>query len=181
MSGMWPQPSVGTRERLLVCLDLQRVSLAHRDTADRCVINCRRVLAHARDENWRIVHVHSRKADRQDNRPIEGLEPLTSETLVYRTGVSAFSSRVFRQLVKGLDCELVIIGYSMSSSCLATAMVAYDNDLAVTLVEDAVSATPLDPVTRDAIEVVARQIARPFVGLTTTSDLLGPTRLLRVV
>ena len=114
-------------------------------------------------------------------RPIDGLEPLASEPLVYRTGVSAFSSRAFRQLVAGLACELVIIGYSMSSSCLATAMVAYDNDLAVTLVEDAVSATPVDAVTREALELVSRQIAKPFVGLTSTGDLLGETRLLRAV
>ena len=85
------------------------------------------------------------------------------------------------KVVAGLACELVIIGYSMSSSCLATAMVAYDNDLAVTLVEDAVSATPIDAVTRDALDLVSRQIAKPFVGLTSTGDLLGETRLLRAV
>ena len=145
------------------------------------MVNCRRVLSHARQAGWRVVHVHSKKACPIEARPIDGLEPLVSEPLVYRTGVSAFSSRAFRQLVAGLACELVIIGYSMSSSCLATAMVAYDNDLAVTLVEDAVSATPLDAVTRDALEVVSRQIARPFVGLTSTGDLLGEARLLRVV
>jgi nicotinamidase-related amidase len=180
MSGMWRN---GARERLLVCLDLQRASLAHRRTAgaDRCVVNCRRVLAHARQANWSVVHVHSKKEDAAEARPIEGLEPLLSEPLVYRTGISAFSSSAFRQLVQGLTAELVIIGYSMSSSCLATAMIAYDEELPVTLVEDAVSATPLDPVTRDAMEVVSRQIARPFVSLTSTQALLGPVPRLRVV
>lgn len=181
MSGMWRgEPA---RERLLVCLDLQQASVADREVSgpDRCVVNCRRVLSHAREAGWRVVHVHSKQACPVEARPIEGLEPLTSEPLVYRTGISAFSSRVFRQLVAGVACELVIIGYSMSSSCLATAMVAYDNDLAVTLVEDAVSSTPLDAVTRDALEVVARQIAKPFVGLTSTGDLLGQTRRLRVI
>ena len=178
MSGM--RRTDGARERLLVCLDLQQSSVSRQGT-DRCVVNCRRVLSHARHSRWRVVHVHARNACPDQARPIDGLEPLTCEPLVYRTGVSAFSSRAFRRLVAGLACELVIIGYSMSSSCLATAMVAYDNDLAVTLVEDAVSATPLDAVTRDALEVVSRQIARPFVGLTSTSDLLGEARLLRVV
>ena len=178
MSGMWRRG--GARERLLVCLDLQQSSVPGQET-DRCVVNCRRVLSHARRSGWRVVHVHAKNACPEDARPIDGLEPLSSEPLVYRTGVSAFSSRVFRQMVAGLAGELVIIGYSMSSSCLATAMVAYDNDLAVTLVEDAVSATPVDAVTRDALELVSRQIARPFVGLTTTGDLLGETRLLRAV
>lgn len=183
MSGMWKAQGRPPRERLLVCLDLQQASLAHRTASgpDACVVNCRRVLSHAREAGWRVVHVHARKACPDEDRPIEGLEPLTSEPVVYRTGVSAFSSRAFRQLVARMSCELVIVGYSMSSSCLATAMVAYDNDLAVTLVEDAVSATPLDTVTRDALEVVARQIARPFVGLTSTGDLLGEGRRLRVV
>jgi len=180
MSGMWRN---GKQERLLVCLDLQQASLANREASgpDRCVVNCRRLLSHAREAGWGVVHVHSKRACAEEARPIEGLEPWTSEPLVYRSGVSAFSSRAFRKLVMGMACELVVIGYSLSSSCLATALVAYDHDMAVTLVEDAVSATALDPATRDAIEVVARQIARPFVGLTSTGDLLGEGRRLRVV
>ena len=92
MSGMWRS---GARERLLVCLDLQRASLAHRRSAgaDGCVVNCRRVLAHARHADWRVVHVHSKMECPDEARPIEGLEPLVSEPLVYRTGISAFSSR----------------------------------------------------------------------------------------
>jgi nicotinamidase-related amidase len=176
------QRAAPPRRRLLVCLDLQQASLAHAAPApDPCIVNCRRVLAHARHAGWGVVHVHSKKACPVEARPIEGLEPLTSEPLVYRSGVSAFSSPAFRRMVGRRPCELVIIGYSMASSCLATAMVAYDQDLTVTLVEDAVSATPLDAVTRDALDVVARQIARPFVGLTSTGELLGQHRLLRVV
>jgi nicotinamidase-related amidase len=180
MSGMWRN---GQRERLLVCLDLQRASLAHRSVAgvDRCVVNCRRVLAHARHADWSVVHVHTKKTCPDEARPIEGLEPLVSEPLVYRTGLSAFSSRAFRQLVAGSSAELVIIGYSLASSALATAMVAYDEELAVTMVEDAVSAAPLDAVTRDAMELVSRQTARPFVSLTSTHKLLGGAARLRVV
>jgi nicotinamidase-related amidase len=180
MSGMWRN---GQRERLLVCLDLQRASLSYRSVAgaDRCVVNCRRVLAHARHADWRVVHVHTKKQCPDEARPIEGLEPLVSEALVYRTGLSAFSSRAFRQLVTGSSAELVIIGYSQASSALATAMVAYDEELAVTLVEDAVSATTFDPETRDAMDLVSRQIARPFVSLTSTHKLLGGAPRLRVV
>lgn len=180
MAGVLPERLRG-RERLLVCLDLQQASLAGRTTPDARIVNCRRVLTHARQAGWQVVHVHSKMACPTQARPIEGLEPLPREPLVYRSGVSAFSSPAFRRIVGRRGCELVIIGYSMSSSCLATAMVAYDNDLTVTLVEDAVSATPLDAVTRDALDLVSRQIARPFVGLTTTGELLGRHRMLRVV
>lgn len=166
--------------RLLICLDLQQASLSGSDGGD-CVINGRRVLAHAREAGWGVVHVHARNADSEGGRPIAGLQPLASEPLMYRSGVSAFSSRIFRWLVKGTVCELVIIGYSMSSSCLATALVAYDYGLRVTLVEDAVAASPVEAHAHAALEAISRQIARPFVNLTSTADLLGQTRLLRAV
>src|SRR5690606_17134955 len=107
MSGMWRDGT--TRELLPVCLDLQQASLAHGRglMGDDCVINCGRVLRHARVCGWQVVHVHARQADSEATRPIAGLEPLTTEPLVYRSGVSAFSSRVFRQMVTRLNCELV--------------------------------------------------------------------------
>ncbi|HEX6860821.1 MAG TPA: isochorismatase family protein [Caulobacteraceae bacterium] len=185
MSEIWSvpagAPAPAARQRLLVCLDLQQAGLAGRDSADRCIVNCRRVLGHAREQGWRIVHVHTKRACPAEARPIEGLEPLTVEPVVYRSGVSAFSSRAFRQMVAGPACELVIIGYSMSSSCLATALVAYDEDLPVTMVEDAVSAAPMDPATRAAMDLVTRHIAGPFVKLTSTQALVGRAPLLRVV
>lgn len=166
--------------RLLVCLDLQQASLVRRAGADRCIINCRRMLAHARAAGWRIVHVHTKQANPRAARPIEGLEPLPTEPLLYRSGGSAFSSATFRRLVAEAPCELVVVGYSPSASCLATTLIAHDENVSVTLVEDAVSAT-LDADTRYAIAVVSRQMARPMVELTSTSALIGPPRLLRVV
>ncbi len=171
------------RERMLVCLDLQRASVKdwNRPWESECVVNCRRMLAHARASGWQVVHVHARNARAGEARPIEGLEPLTTETVVYRNGVSAFSSPEFRRLTARFSGEMVVIGYSMSSSCLATALVAYDNNLSVLLVGDAVSATPLDDVTREALETVSRSIASPFVGITSTGGLLGRERSLRLV
>jgi nicotinamidase-related amidase len=182
MSGMWKGARPAPRERLLVCLDLQRGNLAPGQAPDRCVVNCRRVLAHAREADWRIVHVHTRRADSAEARPIAGLEPLLSEAVVYRIGGSAFSSRAFRLMVAGMaSCELVIIGYSAGPSCLATALIAYDQDLGVTVVEDAVCSTSLDQETRDAIGVLTRQVARPFIGMMSADMLVGAPRLLRAV
>lgn len=177
MSQMWRARGASAPRRLLACLDLQRASLGPRGEAgpDRCVVNCRRVLAHAREAGWGVVHVHTRRACPDEGRPIEGLEPLTSEPVVYRAGISAFSSAAFRALAEG--AELVIIGYS----CLATALIAYDEDMAVTLVEDAVSAALFDSSTREALEAVTRQVARPFVALTDTRTLLGDAPRLRLV
>ena len=182
MASMWKGAGRAPRERLLVCLDLQLGSLPADHAPDRCIVNCRRVLAHAREAGWRVVHVHSRKADAGEARPIPGLEPLLSEPVVYRSMGSAFSSSAFRRIVAGMaNGDLVIIGYSLSASCLATALIAHDNDLAATLVEDAVCSNSLNEETRRALGVLARQMARPFVTLSATDAVVGGARMLRVV
>ena len=60
-------------------------------------------------------------------------------------------------------------------------MVSGEYEQAGLRADHADAATPLDTVTRGALEVISRQMARPFVGLTSTGELLGETRLLRVV
>jgi len=182
MSGMWRGAQPAPRERLLVCLDLQRGSLEAGEAPDRCVVNCRRVLAHAREADWRIVHVHTRLADAAQAKPIPGLEPLLTEAVVYRAGGSAFSSRAFRMMVAGMaSCELVIIGYSVAASCLSTGLIAYDQDIAVTVVEDAICSTSLDDETREAIKALSSQMAKPFIAMKSADNLVGAPRLLRAV
>lgn len=168
------------RERLLVCLDLQRGSIRPGRGPDGCLVNCRRMLAHARHEGWRVAHVHTRKPDLGDARPIHGLEPSLSEAVFYRSGLSAFSNRGFREMAAGSD-ELVMVGYSMTSALVGTALIAYDEQICATLVEDAICSAVLDPETRDAIELLGRKTARPFVTLACTDDLIGLPRLRRVV
>lgn len=171
------------RERLLVCLDLQQASLgrAGRAEADPYLVNCRRLLAHGRHAGWRIVHVHTKQALAAAARPIAGLEPLPSEPVVYRSGLSPFSSGAFRRLVANEALELVIVGYAAPASCLATALIANDDDLMVTLVSDAVPTAPMDPETRDALALVAQRMGRPAAKVVSTGALLGSVRLLRAV
>ena len=177
----WGGGSSG-RERLLVCLDLQRGSIADGRAPDGCLVNCRRMLAHARHEGWRVVHVHSKKPDPAHAQPIEGLEPLLSEPVLYRSGLSAFSNRAFREMVEGRrSAELVIIGYSMTSALVGTALIAHEEALSVVMVEDAICSAVLDPATRDAIELLGRRVATPFATLACTDDVIGVARLRRVV
>jgi nicotinamidase-related amidase len=171
----------GGRDRLLVCLDLQRGSLPDGRAPDGCVVNCRRMLDHARREGWRVVHVHSKNADPAEARPIDGLEPLLSEPVLYRTGLSPFSNRAFREMIEGRrSVELVIIGYSMTSSLVGTALIAYEEALSVTLVEDAISSAVLDRETRDAIELLGRA-ATAFATLAGVDEVIGAPRLRMVV
>jgi len=168
--------------RLLVCLDLQRGSIADGQGPDGCLVNCRRMLEHAREEGWRIIHVHSKKADPADAKPIDGLHPLLTEPVVYRDGLSPFSNRIFRNLLASLgSVELVVIGYSKTSSFVATALIAFDQELSVTLVEDSVCPAMLDQETRDAITLLGRKTAGRFLTLACADDLIGRPRLRRVV
>ena len=176
----WGSSRAG-RQRMLVCLDLQRGSIPHGRAPDRRQVNCRRMLAYARDAGWRVAHVHNRKADPNAARPIPGLEPLLTEPVLYRSGLSAFSNRTFAELVASCPAELVVIGYPATSSFLATALIAYEQEVSVVLVEDAVCPAVLDPETRDAVELLGRKVASPFVTLICTDDLIGAPRLRRVV
>lgn len=104
---------------------------------------------------------------------MDGLEPLPSERLVYRTGVSAFSNRAFRQAVKAQpEAELVIAGFSLSSSCLATALTAHDWGLTVVLTSDAVLGEGEQPL---------RSVVAPFVRIAAADELIDVRRGLRLI
>lgn len=116
--------------------------------------------------------MHPRSASHA-SRPVDGLEPLPIERLVYRTGVSAFSNRAFRQAVKAHpEAELVIAGFSLSSSCLATALTAHDWGLPVVLISDL---APGDD------EQTLRSVVAPFVRIAAADELIEVRQALRLV
>jgi nicotinamidase-related amidase len=162
-----------------VCLDLQRANAPASGDATLQEMrlrldNCRRVLAHARAWNWSVVHVYRRRRGGSLSRPIDGLEPRPSEPVIARDGVSAFSSRSFRDLVDGAhEAQLVLIGYCLASTCLATAFAAHDLGLSTLIVEDAVSASPNIAAGAHDIETVARAIAARFTQQVSTRELIG--------
>ena len=184
MNQFFSQPRAG---RHLVCLDLLRpaeppASQRHAALARRRIDNCRRMLTYGRSAGWNVIHVLHRSALSQTARSLEGLEPSPSEQVLYRTGVSAFSNRAFRQTVgASSDTELVLIGLSLTPSCLATALAAHDHRIGVTLVEDTVCSGPEDTLGLEAIETVSRSIVAPFVRIARTDDLIDLRSTLRVV
>ena len=173
--------------RHLVCLDLLRPKLGAVDdslaeNAARRIQNCRRLLAYARTMGWAITHVYDHTARTRHARAIQGLEPLQIEPVIYRTGVSAFSNRMFRETVEETpDVELIIVGLSLSPACLATALAARDRGVAVALVEDVVAASPGAAAGFGAIQTLSSSIAAPFVKITRTDELIDVRRGLRVV
>lgn len=180
----WVKAGEDGRARVLVCLDLQRENLPTlSEVQDSGLLrNCARVLAHARRACWPVVHVLRRGEGHAVSAPPPGLEPLTTEPVMLRSGVSAFSSPDFSRYVRRcVRPELVLIGFSLSSSYLATALVAFDQGVQVTLVEDASGATPLDVLDVAAVETVTRRIAQPYVDVISTDQLTRSRPSLRVV
>jgi nicotinamidase-related amidase len=181
-SHVWPAP----KRPWLVCLDLQRdyvvpgrprYAAANADVAAVCA----EVLGFARDEGWRIVHSQLREDDAAPwprdlfHAPIEGLRPLISEPVFFRHGLSAFNNPAFAaELGLARGKEVVLIGFSLADTCLATALAGVDAGLSLVLVEDAVGAG----ATREAADA-ARTVLRPFVRQTRSRMLMA--RSLEVV
>ncbi len=125
--------------------------------------------------------MHPRSASRA-SRPVDGLEPLPTERLVYRTGVSAFSNRTFRQAIKASPtAELIVVGFSLSSACLATALTAHDWGLSVILAADAVLGGPSENPDLRETERSLRSIVAPFVRIAAADELIEVRRGLRLV
>lgn len=145
----------------LVCLDLQRERLGGEGAAG-AVTACRAVLEQARRRRWPVLHVHNRHAQFAGGRPIPGLEPLPSEAVFARQGPSAFTNKTFSQTAQALGGPLVLVGFSLADTVMATAFAAADRDLAVDVVEDAVGG---DPATR-------RVLLKPLAALAPRTRVL---------
>lgn len=175
------------RARHLVCLDMLRRHIPAGEAVEpmiaaRQLNNCRRLLAYGRTQRWAITHVFDHTARTRRARAIEGLEPMQIEPVLYRTGVSAFSNRVFRDSVEAqADAELILLSLSLSPACLATALAARDRGIAVALVEDVVSGSVGAAEGINAIQTLSHSIAAPFVQIVRTCDLVDVRRGLRLV
>jgi nicotinamidase-related amidase len=148
----------------LICLDLQRERLATENAA-ATVAACRRVLEQARRRRWPVLHVHARLGAAP--RPIEGLEPLPSEAVFIRQGPSAFTNPAFSQTARILGGPLVLIGFRMADTVLATAFAAADRNLAVEVVDDAVGGDPANH------QILLKPLAAlaPGARVTTSREL----------
>jgi nicotinamidase-related amidase len=173
-------------ERILVCLDTVQ-ALDARDPgpapdAARRANNGRRILQFARDKSWGVAHVMHHSVRTRRSRAIEGLEPLQSEPVHYRTGVSAFSNRRFREsLEEAQGAELVILSLFLSRACLATALAARDRGLTVTLVGDVIDGSADAAAGLDAIQTLSQSLAAPFVNVLRTDELIDMRELLHLV
>lgn len=174
--------------RLLVCVDLQRSPAgrggrAISERAEACITNCRRLLRHAREQDWSIVHSYRRLEDRKVTPPpLPGLEPRLSEAVMPRTGISAFSNRSLQWLVEGArDAQLVLAGFCLGPTGLATLFSAHDLGLPTLIVRDAVCQEHGSGASDEDDEPAIWRMAAPLAATPSTDRLIGPTPHLRLV
>jgi nicotinamidase-related amidase len=171
-------------EPLLMCVDLVReyaeCGRPLHDPANAPTLQaCAQVLAHARASRWTVAHSILqrdaglfRRGSRQ-SRPADRLEPLASEGVYLRGGLSVMSHPTLRRMAETTACDVYLIGFSLSHSLLSTVFDAASCGLRVTLIEDAVGATPVNGMTAAALKTTAKRLLAPFAGFTTLAALRG--------
>lgn len=175
----------------LVCLDLQREFVSqgrplHSPGVENRLGACAGLLAHARDAGWPVIHAHRRRdsglfSDRSEfSRPIEGLEPLVSEALFFRSQMSAFAAPGLRRMAPPTPGTRVFVAaLSLDNACLATVLQGADLGLKITVAEDLLGASPLGPYAPGVVAGVAKRMIAPFARFEPTQALMRPDRVER--
>ncbi|HWE48040.1 MAG TPA: isochorismatase family protein [Caulobacteraceae bacterium] len=164
---------------LLICLDLQRANLNDEPVSwrvqDRAAA-CERLLAFARRAGWDIVHSHRvREADGRDDAPIPGFEPLPNEPVYFRHATSALSNPRLAEMVHGArEGEVLVAGFDLRTSGVATALDAFNQGLRLTLVKDAVWAAPREGA-QAASEHALWDVVAPFAHVAGVESVLAET------
>lgn len=170
-----------TIEPVLVCLDLQQeqavASPPHeRERRRRCIESCQDVLSQARRLQWKIVHVHASTGRvgplAQGAKPIAGLEPRPSEPIFYRQGPSAFASGAFQEYLRRIAApQAILMGFSLETSALFTAVAAQEFGVPVSIVRGAVDAAPMGLLNSDVVQSVLFNTLGGFAEVVSTDDL----------
>lgn len=158
---------------LLLCLDVQRAFLEpgrfHAPNGPSALMHARRVLARAREQQWRIAHCLLRpfaapaSMSKDSARPVEGFEPLTREMVFERDSLSAYGHNDFHRLMESAEAGALTIGLNASLSLLATSIDAFERGHRLILATDALASAAGIEAGADTHDSVARDIAR-FLG-----------------
>ena len=175
------EPFDGPGVPWLVCLDMQRNAARAADAATSrpVLLTGQWLLSQARRGRWPVAHLHRRNPEFSDQEglgevgPIAGFEPLPSEPLFVRTGLSAFSSQRFCEWAGGAaDGQVIFLGLGTCATWLATALSGPDLGIRPGLVEDAVWVSPLDAFPPDSARNTLLAVTAPFAHWTTAAALV---------
>ena len=134
---------------LLLLIDIQQEYIAkgrpfHLKGIQPALDNCARVLAHARQHQWPIVHVryiqesHLFNKDLPYSRFIEGFEPLAHETVFTKNMFSCFSDSLFTAfMATARHHPVYVMGFNAQMCCLSTLVDALHRGMRLNFIADA--------------------------------------------
>ncbi len=170
---------------VLVLVDVQKEYVAKGrafflETIGKSLDNIKRLLAHARKEGWKIVHMrHQQNAEyftygSPFSDYIDGYEPHEGEESYTKPNFSCFSNREFQALMdKYRHEDIILAGYGATMCCLSTMVDAHHRGIELAFVGDASCArrTPRFGE-QDMLEHIL-DIMGAFGTVVTTSQVLG--------
>lgn len=148
---------------------------------NRALLNCRRVLEHARHIGLPVAFARRVNSSGFFNpatpfaRWIEGFEPSRHEMIFERSKPSCYSSELFANFANHSDLRLVMCGFAGESACLATMIDAHHRNHTVTYLADASASHDLDDLSARETHRAVSKICRLYGEVSGTEDWISAT------
>jgi nicotinamidase-related amidase len=169
----------------LVFVDMQKEYLATPrliaiPEIDEALVNCRKLLVHARECGLPIAFV--RWLDRaapffNQSTPfagwIEGFEPQRNEMIFERKRPSCYSSEGFVQFMDHGGKDVVLAGFAGESACLSTMVDAFHRGHHLTYVKDASASHRLVDMAADDVHFAVARIISLYGDVVKTDAWIG--------
>ena len=170
---------------LLIAIEIQREYTTpgrpyFMEGIDESLENCRRILAHARDQNWTVAHVRHEQPgsvfgqSHTATQFVKGFEPLPHEYLFTKGNFSCYSDPGFEKFMETSRPEQVyLIGYSSPMCCLSTIVEGYHRGHELSFVTDASLARATPNAEEKTAHMHATHIISFYANLVETSEVIG--------
>ncbi len=170
---------------VLVLVDVQKEYIAEGrpfclDTIEESLSNCKKLLDHARQNSWKVIHMHHEQNDECFSRGgefseyIEGFEPLDNEYNIAKSDFSCFTAPEFTALVDKFRHENIILaGYGCTMCCLSTLVDAHHRGFEFYFVKDATCAKRTANFEEQDMKEHALDILAAFSTLVSTDQVLA--------
>ncbi len=174
---------------VLVLSDIQKEYITegrafYLKTIQESLDNCRKLLAFARENSWKIVHIHHEQneeffaRDGEFSEYIEGFEPIEGEYNIAKSNFSCFSAPEFTALIDKYRHENIILaGYGCTMCCLSTLVDAHHRGFDFYFVKDATCAKSTENYEEQDMKNHAIDILNAFATLVTTKEVLNMPKL----
>jgi len=171
---------------VLVLVDLQQEYLAKPRLpalaeADAALVNCRRVLAHARRIGVPVAFVRMIGESAFFNRAtpfvpwIDGFQPHRNEMIFERASPSCYSCQPFAAFMDQSRGGIVVAGFAGESSCLSTLIDAFHWKHKVTYLADASASHALDDMSASDVHRAVSTISGLYAEVCEASEWIAAT------